>query len=80
MSIEMLPVSQFALQNTVAELQKNVSMYENAFRLGATPRPLTPDPLSDSYSELMGIKRNSDRKSAKVRAGDYVVQVVVVVV
>lgn len=41
-------------------------MYENAFRLGVTPRPLTPDVMNDSYSELMGTKENLDSKYPKV--------------
>ena len=48
------------------ELREQISMYESAYQLGVTPRPQSTEGLTDSYAELMGVKKKIDWKTPKV--------------
>ncbi|CAK8682000.1 unnamed protein product [Clavelina lepadiformis] len=53
------------LQVELDELREQISMYESAYQLGVTPRPQSTEGLTDSYAELMGVKKKIDWKTPK---------------
>ncbi|XP_078482976.1 uncharacterized protein LOC100180703 [Ciona intestinalis] len=57
-----------ALENELADMHEQISMYDNALKLGVSSHQQSSSGMTDSYSELMGgVKRNIDWKTPKIQ-------------